>query len=98
MKFYFLFFFYLVTHLIAMAEDFHAVVLDAETGEPLPFSTITIEGTYSGTVSNAEGFFILDVGSLKGDQTIVITHLGYEPLKITVQKLYSMEEVRLKPS
>ncbi len=98
MKFYIFLFVYLVAHLITMAEDFHAVVLDAETGEALPFSTITIEGTYSGTVSNAEGFFILDVGSLKGDQTIVITHLGYEPLKITVQKLYSMEEVRLKPS
>jgi len=81
-----------------MAEDFQAVVLDDKTGEPLPFSTISIEGTYSGTVANAEGFFHLDPGTIGENKTIIITHLGYEPKKMTVEQLRTVSEIRLKPS
>ncbi len=80
------------------AEDFQAVILDDKTGEPLPFSTITIEGTYSGTVANAEGYFNLDLNMLDDNKIIIITHLGYEPIKIKAYQLSSLKEIRLKPS
>ena len=80
------------------AEDFQAVILDEKTGEPLPFSTITIEGTYSGTVANAEGYFSLDLNTLDDNKIIVFTHLGYEPVKIKANLLSSLKEIRLKPS
>ncbi|MBV6640943.1 MAG: carboxypeptidase-like regulatory domain-containing protein [Cyclobacteriaceae bacterium] len=98
MRFCFLAFALFSVYFHTNAEDFQAVILDEKTGEPLPFSTITIEGTYSGTVANAEGMFNLDIGTLTGNEVIIITHLGYEPKRIAAKSLNDLNEIRLKPS
>ncbi|MEO0558628.1 MAG: TonB-dependent receptor [Bacteroidota bacterium] len=56
-------------------------VVDAETGEPLPFATVTWDGARRGVVCDVDGSFSLD---LKGDAARQRTELtasfaGYEP-------------------
>ncbi len=49
-------------------------------GEALPFVNIYIEGTYSGTTSNDDGEFELNLSTI-GKYTIVFKYLGYKTLK-----------------
>ena len=57
-------------------------VTDA-TENPLPFVNIYIDGTYTGTTSNGEGFYELDIKT-EGDYEIVFQYLGYRTLRKTV--------------
>jgi TonB-dependent SusC/RagA subfamily outer membrane receptor len=51
------------------------------TGEILPGASVAIEGTNTGTVSNAEGVFRLEV---QVNSTLVISFIGYNSQKIRV--------------
>lgn len=55
-------------------------VIDAETGAPLPAANIQIEGTFSGTISNAEGQFSLEIASFP--VTLLVRYIGYEALDL----------------
>ncbi len=50
---------------------------------PLPFVNVYIEGTYTGTTSNENGIYKLDV-SQKKEYTLVFQFLGFETQTITV--------------
>ena len=52
-------------------------------GEPLTFVNIYIENTYTGTTSNDNGIYELNI-SEKGTYTIVFKFIGYKTLKKTV--------------
>ncbi|QXP58275.1 DUF5686 and carboxypeptidase regulatory-like domain-containing protein [Olleya sp. HaHaR_3_96] len=51
--------------------------------EPLPVVNIFIEHTYTGTTTNNDGNYLLDI-SKTGDYTITFQYLGYKTLKKTV--------------
>ncbi len=50
-------------------------VTDAETGEPLPFASIYVPATKSGSASNGEGYFQVELG---GGRQVVFSYLGYQ--------------------
>ncbi|MGK7390341.1 MAG: TonB-dependent receptor [Candidatus Cyclobacteriaceae bacterium M2_1C_046] len=52
-------------------------VYDRETGEPLPFATVTIQGTAKGTVANEEGYFYLNT-ICEEEFDLVFSHIGYK--------------------
>lgn len=56
-------------------------VLD-ENGEPLPGATLTIEGTTTGTVTDMDGNFSLN---LDEGEVLVISYIGYQTQKITIE-------------
>ncbi len=60
----------------------HGKVTD-EDGNPLPYATITVEGTSSGTVANADGTYLID-GLQGGRRTIKVSYLGYEDFTTTI--------------
>lgn len=71
------------TQTFVLAEQSHKVsgiVLD-ETGEPLIGVSVLIEGTSSGTITDFDGKFILDV---QPKSTLVISYVGYQTQKIQV--------------
>ena len=77
--------------------ELKGVVLDAETGEPLPAATIVIENSLKGTITNPEGHFSLSVAELP--VTLRITYIGYERASITFNDSQTAGiTVRLKPS
>ncbi|XOV93812.1 MAG: carboxypeptidase-like regulatory domain-containing protein [Bacteroidota bacterium] len=84
--------------LSAAVNPITGTVRDVETGEKLPFANVVVEGQNTGTISNADGDFVLDVEGLEKDQLIVFTFMGYETLKIPLNKLQEMKAVELKPA
>ncbi|SHN33259.1 TonB-linked outer membrane protein, SusC/RagA family [Cyclobacterium lianum] len=52
-----------------------------ENGEPLPGATITVENTSTGTVSDIDGNFSINV---EEGAVLVISFIGYQPTRITV--------------
>lgn len=51
------------------------MVVDAETGTPLPSANIRILGTSRGTISNREGFYLLQIE--EGERILVFSYVGY---------------------
>ena len=59
---------------------FRGNVFDRETGEPIIYGTVLIEGTDIGTNTDIDGFFTLsDLEA--GDYTLVLTYVGYDSLR-----------------
>lgn len=61
-------------------------VTDAQTGAPLPFGNIVLQGAQQGTAANEKGYFSLQTQMKQGD-TLEFTYLGYRALKIPVSQL-----------
>ncbi|WP_041496556.1 DUF5686 and carboxypeptidase regulatory-like domain-containing protein [Nonlabens marinus] len=57
-------------------------VTDA-AGEPIPFASIYIKGTYTGTSTNVDGVYALEFKK-PGKHTIIFQSLGYKTKEITV--------------
>ncbi len=58
------------------------VVRDAASGEPLPAANVQIDGTYTGTITNIDGQFSLQVPSLPA--VLVVRYIGYESQYVDV--------------
>lgn len=57
-------------------------VIDATTGEPLPGVYVVIEGTNTGTITNSDGSYSLDVPEV--DAVLVFSFVGYNAEKVAV--------------
>ena len=68
-------------------------IVDAETGEPIPFASVGIVGTSKGTSSNLNGQFTLPT---TGFVTLKITCVGYESKDVTTTA--NALFIQLKPS
>jgi hypothetical protein len=71
-------------------------VVDAQTGEPLPYATLSLKEAGLGLVSNAEGAFNLRLSEQSGTDSLIVTYLGYQPWKQAVSQLTSPLEIRLE--
>jgi len=67
-------------------------IVDAETGKPLPFSSIGIVGTSKGTSSNLQGQFSISVTE---PVSLMVTCIGYESR--IVNSLEGVALIKLKP-
>ncbi|MFR9584470.1 MAG: SusC/RagA family TonB-linked outer membrane protein, partial [Rikenellaceae bacterium] len=61
----------------------YGVVRDAATDAPVPWATVVIKDTTTGTTTNAEGVY--EIRAKEGD-VLVINCLGYEVRRVTVAK------------
>lgn len=76
------------------SEVIHGFVRQAETGEPVPQSSLTVDGRLHGQ-SNGDGYFSfprLDAG----EHRIVIRAVGFEPLDTLVRTSSAPLELRLR--
>ncbi|MFC2138215.1 TonB-dependent receptor [Bacteroidota bacterium] len=58
------------------------VVKDAQNGEPLPGANVTVKGTTTGTITDFDGKFSIEVNSKAS--VLVFTFIGYETQEIQV--------------
>lgn len=58
-------------------------ILDAETGEPIAFGTVALEGTTFGANTDLDGFFSI-TGMEAGDYNLVASYVGYATQTIPV--------------
>lgn len=83
-------------NLYAAQDPIKGLVLDAETKEPLPFTNIRVEGTSRGTVSNGEGYFILDQEGIRAEDVLIFSFIGYESYRIKVGELQKEATIYMK--
>ncbi|MGC8824654.1 MAG: carboxypeptidase-like regulatory domain-containing protein [Bacteroidales bacterium] len=65
-------------------------VLDYQN-EPLAYASVSILHRSIATVANAEGLFLLKIPYAHRTDTLVVTHLGYQPLRIRLDTLSGYE-------
>jgi hypothetical protein len=74
------------------------IVFDAETGKGLPFAQISLQNSTTGTVTNDEGQFKLDIPAGFEKDSLLVAYLGYETLKRPVYLLAgNLIRLPLKP-
>ena len=62
------------------------LILDEESGDPLPFASIGLKNEGKGTVTNSNGEFGLKIGPVNLNDTIVVSYLGYYGKEIPAAK------------
>lgn len=63
-------------------QDVSGTVTDASDGQPLPGANVAIEGTNTGTITDADGEYSLTVPG--PDATLVFSFVGYQSRRVTV--------------
>ena len=70
------------------------VVRDSQTGEPLPYCSISVKSKAHGIITNAEGFFSIPA-NLNSD-TLGFSYLGFEALEIPAREVARIKIIQLK--
>ena len=71
-------------------------ILFAKDARPIAFASIKLLNYNAGSVSDASGNFSLVVHSVKQTDTLMISSVGYENLKIPAQKAMLLSEFKLQ--
>src|SRR5699024_7162578 len=64
------------------AQTISGTVVDAESGATLPGVNVILKGTTTGTATNTEGGYSLDVSSLQ--DTLIFSFIGYQTQEIAI--------------
>lgn len=75
-------------------------IVDALTGEPVPFASVELADGTRGAETNAAGIFLLP-GLLPGPQQLVVRHVGYLPVQFPLEVLAAgnvRRQIRLDPA
>ena len=68
-------------------KEYKGEIMDSDSGKPLIFATISVEGTNISTVSNTEGEFALKVPNSMKDGNVLISFLGYRNKRVPLSDL-----------
>ncbi len=80
----------------AQSTEVTGVVRDAQTGETLPSATVQIEGTLTGTITNDQGEFALNVAQRPA--TLTVRYIGYQMASVRVDAGQTTADLSLEPS
>lgn len=85
------------TPVLSAQQIISGIVIDAESGEPLPSANILIKDTFRGTITNSDGEFTLTLDDEKA--TLVFRYIGYTSTEVPIsENTDSFLEVALEPS
>ena len=74
-------------------------VVDAGNNRPIIFANVYLEGTNIGTVSNADGDFILKIPLFIENKTLVISSIGYKNTQLLFDRMVSESNfIKLEPN
>ncbi len=83
----------LTTYMNAQQMAVTGIVTDANTGEPLPGVSVIVEGTTTGSITNYDGVYNLNVN--KGD-ILLFSFIGYVSQKMTIESQVNVS-VQMEP-
>lgn len=87
----------LFTPVLPAQQTINGIVVDAQTGDPLPSANILIKDTFRGTITNSEGEFTLTIEGKSA--TLIFRYIGYKSAEIKISgNSESFLEVALEPS
>ncbi len=67
-------------------------------GKPIAFASVKLMSENTGAVSDASGNFSLSIRRIKPTDTILISSVGYDDLKLPAQKALQLSEFKLQES
>lgn len=70
-------------------EEITGRIIDSQTGEPLPGVNILLRGTSTGTSTDGDGNFKIDVPDL--EQVLIITYIGYLRMEVPIEGRTELE-------
>lgn len=73
-------------------------ITSAKDGRPAAYASIKLNGQNTGTISDTAGNFTLQVHRIKQSDTIIISSVGFEDLKIPAQKVNRNTPLKLQES
>lgn len=74
-------------------------VINSKRLEPLPYVNLVVKGKSFATVSNEAGEFVFHIPRSSGEDTLVITFIGYETKELGIQSIdkSKSQEISLSP-
>lgn len=69
-------------------------IKDANTGEALPFASVTIKGSTQGTTSNVDGYFTL-LNIPKSTEALLINYLGYKTRELKPNQITTGNNIEI---
>ncbi len=81
----------------SFAIDLIGVVKDGDTGEPLPYATVSFIDKNVGVITDENGNFRLEIKKANNKDTLQISYLGYKVLKKTTKEISITPECLLTP-
>ncbi|ALJ04429.1 hypothetical protein APS56_04430 [Pseudalgibacter alginicilyticus] len=67
--------------------EYKGIILDKESKKPLIYTNLNITNTNISTVTNTDGEFLIKVPELYLKSSVIISHLGYNDLEISLSEL-----------
>lgn len=64
-------------------QDIHGYVLDGQSGEALPYATVSLRERHAGAITNADGYFVI-VDAPAAACTLQVSFIGYAEERIAV--------------
>jgi hypothetical protein len=74
-------------------EEYHGLVVDAETNGELVFATITVDNSNISSVTNTEGEFTIKIPDSLINKDIAVSFLGYQKKIIPIRSLKSRNNI-----
>jgi len=68
-------------------------VVDISTNRPIIFANVYLEGTNIGTVSNADGDFLVKIPLFIENKTLIISSIGYKNIQLSFDQLVSEDNL-----
>jgi len=63
--------------------DLRGYIHDSQSGEALPYANVWVTGTTHGSVTNADGYFVI-VNQTVGPLVLTVRYIGYKPIELAV--------------
>jgi len=86
---------FLVTAVAFSQGTITGTVLDGELNEPLPGASIVVDGTSTGTSTDFDGNFILEVSESTG--TLVVSYIGFVTQRVAFTNTGALPQIILQP-
>ena len=76
--------------------NFWGKVIDNTSHAPIPFVSVTIPGTYWGTITNADGKFSLKIPTAYPNKNVVFSCVGYKTDTIAMTNIHREIIIKLE--
>lgn len=78
-------------------QDYKFRIVSAPQGSPLPYASIFLKNSKTGTISNEDGYVVFN-NVLFATDTVIISHIGYETRRIPLSMLTDTNDIKLESS
>lgn len=84
--------------LAAVPQQNRPLVTDAATGGPVPYASVEVQNQPIGTVADGLGHFATEpLAAAAPTDTVVVSCVGYQPVKLVAHDMSGLREVKLQP-